>query len=103
MPAATTFITSGVIERGYGKFGTQTTIPIPKIVNGEGSLTGFQAKVGKTWTYRGRRVSLLSARCPRGSLFAHAELEFVTGRHRWFCWLSLVADRQPSGPNFLSG
>ncbi len=79
VPAATTFITSGVIERAHGKFGTQTTIPIPKIVSGEGSLTAFQAKIGKTWTYRGRRVSLLSAHCPRGSLFAHAELEFVTG------------------------
>jgi hypothetical protein len=79
VPATVTYITSAAIEKGHGRFGTQTKIPIPSIVRGEGSLIGFRAQIGKAWTYKGRKVSLLSARCPKGSLVANAEFDFVNG------------------------
>lgn len=79
IPAATTFFTYSVIESDHGKFGTKTTIPIPKIVSGNGSLTAFRATIGRTWMYRGKRVSLLSARCPKGVLAAQGEFGFVNG------------------------
>ena len=80
VPAATTFLTSAPIEEARGRFGTQTTIPIPKIVSGAGSLTGFRVEIGKSWIYKGRRVNLLSARCPRGRLAGYSEFEFVDGQ-----------------------
>jgi hypothetical protein len=79
VPAPTTFVTEGVIGKGHGKYGTATQIEIPTIVGGQGSLTGFEAKIGRTWTYKGKKQSLLHADCPTGALFAHGEFAFVDG------------------------
>lgn len=79
VPAPTTFVTSGVISKSSGKYGTQTLIAIPTIVGGQGSLTSFSATVGKTWSYKGKKQSLLLASCPTGSLFAHGEFDFLDG------------------------
>jgi hypothetical protein len=79
VPAPTTFFTSAVIEPGHGRFGTQTTIKIPSVTSGEGSVVGFRATIGKSWTYKGKRVSLLTASCPNGRLSAHAEFDFMSG------------------------
>ena len=79
IPAATTFITSGVIRGDTGRYGTQTAIPIPKFVSGAGSLTGFRATIGKAWSYQGKKVSLLAARCRKGDLLVHDEIEYVDG------------------------
>lgn len=79
VPAPTTFVTEGVISKASGKYGTSTEIEIPTITGGQGSLTSFNATVGKTWTYKGKKRSLLSASCPTGSLYAHGEFVFVDG------------------------
>jgi hypothetical protein len=79
VPAPTTFVTSGVISKASGKYGTSTEIAIPTIVGGQGSLTSFKAKIHKTWTYKGQKKSLLLASCPTGSLFAHGEFSFADG------------------------
>jgi hypothetical protein len=79
VPAPTTFVTTGVISKAHGKYGTSTLIQIPTIVGGQGSLTSFKAKIHKTWTAKGKKMSLLTATCPTGSLFAHGEFDFVGG------------------------
>src|ERR1700710_1037040 len=79
VPAPTTFVTEGVISKASGKYGTSTEIAIPTITGGQGSLTSFNATLRKTWTYKGRKRSLLTASCPSGSLFAHGEFSFVDG------------------------
>jgi hypothetical protein len=80
VPAPTTFVTSGTISPSHGKYGTSTLIAIPTIVGGQGSLTSFEAKIPKrTWTYKGKKQSLLTASCPSGSLFAHGEFLFADG------------------------
>lgn len=79
LPAPATFVTSGVIERDHGKFGTQTTVEVPTVASGYGSLVGFRVRIGKAWRYEGKRVSLLSASCPTGKLSAAGEFEFSTG------------------------
>ena len=79
VPAPTTFVTTGVISKASGKYGTSTEIAIPTIVGGQGSLTSFKATLHKTWTYKGQKKSLLVASCPTGSLFAHGEFTFVEG------------------------
>lgn len=77
VPAATTYIFSAAVERAHGKFGTKTTIRIPTIVSGHGALTSFKGRIGKTWTYRGRKASLLSARCSKGSLALKGDMELT--------------------------
>jgi hypothetical protein len=79
VPAPTTFVTTGVIGKASGKYGTSTMIEIPTIVAGQGSLTSFEATIHKTWTYRGRKRSLLLASCPTGALFAHGDFAFADG------------------------
>ena len=79
VPAPTTFVTTGEISKAHGKYGTATSIQIPTIVGGQGSLTGFEATIGKTWKVKGKKQSLLKADCPTGSLFAHGEFDFTNG------------------------
>jgi hypothetical protein len=79
VPAPTTFVTTAVIGRSQGRYGTKTLIKIPTITGGQGSLIGFEAKIHRTWTYKGRKRSLLYASCPSGSLFAHGEFSFADG------------------------
>jgi hypothetical protein len=79
VPAPTTFVTSGVISKASGKYGTSTEIAIPTIVGGQGSLTSFKATLHKTWSYKGQKKSLLLATCPSGQLFAHGEFSFADG------------------------
>jgi hypothetical protein len=79
VPAPTTFVTTAVITKTSGKYGTSALIKIPTIVSGQGSLTSFKARVQKSWTYKGKKQSLLLASCPTGSLYAHGEFSFADG------------------------
>jgi hypothetical protein len=79
VPAPTTFVTSGVISKASGKYGTSTLIQIPTIVGGQGSLTSFSAKINKTYDYKGKKESLLLATCPSGTLYAHGDFTFADG------------------------
>jgi hypothetical protein len=79
VPAPTTFVTTAVISKQAGRFGTKAEVTIPTITSGYGSLTGFKATLGKTWTYKGQKESLLNAACPTGSLRARGEFLFADG------------------------
>lgn len=79
VPAPTTFVTTATISKGKGKYGTAALVQIPSIVHGQGSLTAFQATLQKTWTYKGKKQSLLYASCPTGSLYARGEFAFADG------------------------
>lgn len=79
VPAPTTFVTTAVISKGIGKYGTAALVQIPSIVHGQGSLTAFKATLHKTWTYKGKKQSLLYASCSSGSLYARGEFAFADG------------------------
>ena len=79
MPAATTFVVPVKISKAHGKYGTNAFINVPKIVSGSGSVTSFKARLSKTWNYKGKRVSLLNASCPTGTLFVHGDFVFKGG------------------------
>jgi hypothetical protein len=79
VPAPTTFVTTAVISKHSGKYGTEAQITIPTIVGGQGSLTAFAATLQKSWTYKGKRESLLTASCPTGKLVAHGDFTFADG------------------------
>ena len=79
VPAPTTFVTTALISKHGGKYGTEAEVTIPTIVGGQGSLTAFSATLEKSWTYKGHKENLLLASCPSGSLVAHGEFTFVDG------------------------
>lgn len=62
-----------------GRYGTKTIASIPKIAGGSGSVTSFSLKIDKKYTYKGKKVSVLSAKCPDGKLQAHATAVFADG------------------------
>jgi hypothetical protein len=51
-------------RRGQGNFGPVVTVQMPKIGNEWGYVTGFELTLKRTWRYRGREMSVISASCP---------------------------------------
>jgi hypothetical protein len=80
VPVPTTFIVPIVIERiNKGVYGYRTEATIPAIAGGAGvPISGF-LRVGKRWTYKGKRYSYVNARCETGHLQARGEFTFKDG------------------------
>lgn len=64
VPAPTAIVTTVTISRKGG--GLHSVAKIPVIAGGSGSVRDFSFKLGKTYTYRGRKVGYVEARCPDG-------------------------------------
>ncbi|HEY7257401.1 MAG TPA: hypothetical protein VH476_12055 [Solirubrobacterales bacterium] len=79
VPAPTTFVTTAVITKATGIYGTKTEITIPTIVAGQGSLTFAKLRIKRDWTYKGKREHLLLATCPTGRFFTRGDLKFADG------------------------
>ena len=63
----------------HGRYGMLTTATIPKIAGGSGSVKSFSLTINKKYTYKGKKVSVLTAKCPDGKLQAHATAKFSDG------------------------
>lgn len=62
-----------------GRFGLRTVVDVPPIAGGSGSVTKFQLTIGRSFTYRGRNVSLLTASCPTGHYVTKGHVLFDDG------------------------
>jgi hypothetical protein len=49
------------------------------IAGGSGSVTNFSLKIGKTFTYKGKKQSYLEAKCSNGHFLAQATAVFSDG------------------------
>jgi hypothetical protein len=79
-PISGAIVTTVKIKKIHnGRYGLKSVASIPKIANGAGSVKSFDLKIGKTYTYKGRKVSVLSARCADGKLQANASAIFADG------------------------
>jgi len=80
-PGPTTFIVPIVIEKIHkGSFGYRVKVKIPKIVNGYGHPIKGWTKVGRKWTFKGKKHSYLNARCETGHFVVHGQFTFKPGR-----------------------
>jgi hypothetical protein len=79
-PVAATVVTVARVTNVHGKYGKATTIDIPPLAGGYGSLTSFTAKLHKDFTYKGKKHSIFVAECANGHFFAHGDFTFVTGQ-----------------------
>ncbi|HEV7482425.1 MAG TPA: hypothetical protein VGO13_04935 [Solirubrobacterales bacterium] len=86
-PAPITRIIVFRIRESAGTYGTVLTASVPEAVNQWGYLTHFSLDLHRSFTYRGRRRSYLSAACdapvgfPGATFpFAHAAMSFADGR-----------------------
>ena len=64
VPAPTAIVTTVTIQRKGS--GLHTIAKIPVIAGGSGSALDFNFKLGKTYSYKGKKVGYLEARCPDG-------------------------------------
>jgi hypothetical protein len=65
------------IHRGH--YGTHAVAQIPAIAGGAGSVTKFKLTINRTFTYRGREESYLTASCPTGIYYAEGKVQFDDG------------------------
>jgi hypothetical protein len=80
-PAPTSFTLPFAISRSKGTFGTTLTASLPRATGESGYVTGISLTLGKSFSYRGKRRSYLSASCPapkglRGAIFQFAKASF---------------------------
>lgn len=59
-----------------GRYGLEAIAKIPPIAGGAGSVRFFKLTIDKKYRYRGRKVSVLTAKCPDGRLQARGEAVF---------------------------
>jgi hypothetical protein len=80
VPTPAAIVTTVKIKKIHkGRFGLLSTASIPKIAGGAGSVTGFSLKINKKYTFKGKKMSILSAKCPDGKLEAHGTAVFKDG------------------------
>lgn len=81
-PVRATFVLPLTIShRDKGLFGTVLSAKVPTLAGGLGSVTKIDLRIGRDYTYRGRRHSFLSAACAApagfpGAIFALARGSF---------------------------
>lgn len=79
-PVSGAIVTTVKIKKSHhGRYGLKSVATIPKIANGAGSVKTFNLTIGKKYTYKGKKVSVLSARCTDGKLQAFATSVFADG------------------------
>ncbi len=64
-PIQTTLVLIGKVSN-YNKegYGPRLDVEVPLIAGGEGALTYFNVKIDHKYSYKGKRVSYISAKCP---------------------------------------
>jgi hypothetical protein len=80
VPVPTTFVVPVEIEKiNKGIYGYRTHGRIPKIAGGAGIPIKGHLRIGKRWTYKGKKHSYISARCETGRLQARGQFRFKDG------------------------
>lgn len=80
VPAPTAIVTKATVTRiNRGRFGLRVVARIPKIAGGSGSVTMFDLRVGRRYTYKGRKKSFLSASCLTGTWWTKGKAVFEDG------------------------
>ena len=77
VPAPTAVIVRATVTRIHkGRFGLRLKAHVPEVAGGAGSATAFAIRIGRRYTYKGRKKSFLSAGCPTGSWATKGSLLF---------------------------
>ncbi len=80
VPVPAAVVTTLKIKKiNKGRYGIYTVASVPRIAGGNGSVTSFDLKIDKKFNYKGKKVSVLTAKCPDGKLQAKATAVFSDG------------------------
>ena len=78
-PVRVTLVVPLKISQKRGEFGTVLTTRVPKLVDGLGSITELDLKIGRRYVAEGERRSYLSAACAAPAGFPGATFTFARG------------------------
>jgi hypothetical protein len=79
-PVSAAVVTTVKISKVHnGRYGLKSVATVPKIAGGYGSPISFSLKLGRTFTYKGKKQSYLLAKCPDGHLNAKGVGVFSDG------------------------
>ena len=77
VPAPTAVIATVKLTRIHrGHYGTHAVAQIPRIAGGAGSVTKFKITINRTFSYKGKKESYLTASCPTGHYYTEGEVQF---------------------------
>jgi hypothetical protein len=77
VPAPTAVIATVKITHIHrGHYGLHTVTRIPAIAGGAGSVTKFKLTINRTFTYKGKKESYLTASCPTGTYYTEGKVQF---------------------------
>jgi hypothetical protein len=77
VPTPAAIVTTVKIKKIHnGRYGLLAVASIPKIAGGSGSVKSFSLTIDKKFIRKGKKVSVLTARCPDGKLQARGEALF---------------------------
>jgi hypothetical protein len=80
VPAPTAVVTKITVTRvNRGRFGLQVAAKVPRIAGSSGSVTMFELRVGRRFTYKGEKKSFLIAGCPTGTWLTKGNVLFGDG------------------------
>ena len=80
VPAPTTYIVPVEIQRvNDGRYGFKTEAKIPRIAGGSGIPIYGRLRIGREWTYKGKRLSYANAACADGRLQGKGQFKFKDG------------------------
>lgn len=80
VPAPTTYIVPVEIQRVHdGRYGFKTEAKIPRIAGGAGIPIYGRLRIGREWTYKGKRLSYANASCADGRLQGKVQTSFKDG------------------------
>lgn len=81
VPVPTAVVARVEIEKiDKGHFGMHTVAQIPEIAGGAGSVTKFKLTIHRSFDYKGRQESYLTASCPTGHYYTKGEVLFASGK-----------------------
>ena len=80
VPAPTAIVVPVKVTRiKDGPFGLHIFAPVPRIAGGSGSVTRFEMTVGRSFVYKGKKMSYLTASCPTGHYETKGHVLFSDG------------------------
>ena len=81
VPVPTAVVVKVEISRIHrGHYGLHTVAQIPAIAGGAGSVTKFRIEIDRTFAYKGKKQSYLTATCPTGHYFTEGKIFFADGK-----------------------
>src|SRR6476620_125058 len=80
VPAPTAVVATVRVSRvGKGALGLHVEVEVPKIAGGAGSTIAARFAMRRVYTYRGKRRSVISGRCPDGRIFGRGTFDYSDG------------------------